>query len=311
MNDPSLVSKKIRDAVEKAIRELDYHPNQLGKKLRQSRSGLVMVLVTNLSSPYFSVVIDGIQKTARELDYDVMLCQDSVDPEIAASYIRHLKQKIVDGLIIIDNTINNSLLGSLDCSVYPVVQCSQYCENSTIPFVSVDDKTAMKRLIHYLVGTGRKKIALLNGDRRFIYPKTRLEGYVEALGECGLAVDESIIRYIDALTPKQSMSGATDLFESGGSFDAIVGVADIFAVAAMKVAHNRGLRVPQDLSIASFDNTDFTILSDPSITSIAQPRNELGVESFRMLMERMVNLGGPSRQIFLESDLISRESTMV
>jgi len=310
MNNPSLVSKKTREAVEKAIKELDFHPNQLGKKLRQSRSGLIMVLVTNLSSPYFSVVIDGIQTTAREYDYDVMLCQDSVDPQIAASYIRHLKQKTVDGLIIIDNTIDNTLLGDLDYQVYPVVQCSQYCENSPIPFVSVDDKAAMKKLVHYLVSTGRKRIALLNGDRRFIYPKSRLEGYIEALAECGIDLDESIIRYIDALTPQHSMIGVNDLFNSKCSFDAIIGVADIFAVAAIKVAHKNGFRVPQDLSIASFDNTDFTILSDPSITSISQPRYDLGVESFKMLLERIEDLSSPARQIFLDSDLIIRESTM-
>jgi DNA-binding LacI/PurR family transcriptional regulator len=310
MNNPSIVSAKTRKAVEEAIEELNFHPNLLGRHLRQSRSGLIMVLVSNLNSPYYGKVIDAIQTTARARQYDVMLCQDLIDPQIAASYIRHLKQRTVDGLIILDNTVDNSMLGDIDYKRYPVVQCSQYCEKLPIPYVSIDDRAAMRRMVHYLISTGRRRIALLNGDRRFIYAKHRMAGYRDALSEAGIAVDKSLVRYIDILNHQSAIMHAREMFEREDRPDAIVGVADILAVAALKAAKQKGLQVPRDVSIASFDNTDFTILSEPAITSVVQPRHELGTESCRMLMEIMDNPKIPRRQILLESDLVIRESTM-
>lgn len=310
LNNPSVVSDKTRRAVEQAIEELNFHPNLLGRHLRQSKSGLIMVLVSNLNSPYYGKVIDAIQTTARARQYDVMLCQDLVDPQISASYIQHLKQRTVDGLIILDNTVDNSMLGDLDYMRYPVVQCSQYCDTLPIPYVSIDDKAAMKRMVNYLLSTGRKRIALLNGDKRFVYAKNRMAGYQEALNESGIAVDNSLVRYIDTLNHQSAILHARDMFDLENPPDAIVGVADILAVASLKAAKQKGLQVPGDVSIASFDNTDFTILSEPAITSIVQPRHELGVESCRMLFERMDNPKAQRRQLLLESDLIIRESTI-
>lgn len=311
INNPEIVSEKTKRIVYSAMEQLNYHPNALGRNLRQSRSGLIMVLVPRIDNPFYIKVIEGIQEVAQQKNYNVVLCQNYVDPAISSQYIQHLLQRTVDGLILLDNTIDNSLLGDIDYIKYPVVQCSQYAKNTPVPYVTVDDTKAMQMLVRYLLSTGRRRIALINGDKRFIYAKNRLAGYRQTLNEMGIAVDKELIKYVSSLDYQSAMIAATNLLDMKNPPDAIIGVSDVLALSAMKVAFKKGMKVPQDISIASFDNTNMTVLAEPSITSISQPRYNMGKEACNMLFERMDNPNAQVRQIHLQAELIIRDSTLL
>ncbi|ABR46683.1 Alanine racemase [Alkaliphilus metalliredigens QYMF] len=308
LNKSDRVAPKTKSIVEETIKRLKYQPNMLGRNLRRSESRMILALLPSISNPFYTMIIKGIEDVARENEYNVLLCQTNSELERELVYINLLKQRLADGLISLDPTININVLRGVSQD-YPIVQSCEYSEELNLPYVTIDNFQAGYQAVKHLISIGKKKIALINSDNKFIYARLRQKGYLKALEEAGLGINEDFI-----------INGEND-FESGQKSmqqllarkdrpDAVFLVSDVLAIGALKTIRDMKLSVPEDIAVVGFDNIEFAIRMNPALTTIAQPMYEIGRESCRLLINRIVNKDVEIEKIIMDFELIIRESTM-
>jgi LacI family repressor for deo operon, udp, cdd, tsx, nupC, and nupG len=192
----------------------------------------------------------------------------------------------------------------------PIVQCSEYNQNyDSVSYVGIDDVSASRKAVEYAISTGHKKIALMNSTYRFHYAERRKTGYEEALFNAGLEIVPEWNVQIPDIDFGMAYSAASKLFALPNPPDAVFTISDFFAAAAIKAAAAAGLRVPQDVIAIGFDNINVAITTTPSITTVSQPRYQLGYTAFELLLNETMNPGIPKQHIFLDTEMIIREST--
>ncbi|MDK2800917.1 MAG: LacI family transcriptional regulator, repressor for deo operon, udp, cdd, tsx, nupC, and nupG [Clostridiales bacterium] len=302
------VSPKTRILVENAIRELNYEPNMLGRNLRRSESRMILTMIPNISNPFYSVIVEGIEDAARKNGYNILLCNTEADVEREKIYLDLLKQKLADGIITMEPAIDIDVLKEVG-KRYPVVQCCEYSEKINIPYIAIDNVTAAYKATKHLLTIGHKKIALINSDEKFMYARQRKEGYIKALQEFDIPVNEDWI--VNAgLSFESGQRMMKYLLSLKDKPSAVFAVSDILAIGALKTIKDEGLKVPQDIGVVGFDNIQFANMMNPTLTTIEQPRYQMGVEAAEMLIKRIKDKKQKVENVILDHQLIIRESTM-
>lgn len=307
LNQAASVSTKTRLKVENAIKELNYEPSMLGRNLRNSESRLLLVLLPSISNPFYTEIINGIQNTAIANSYNILLCETDSNPQRENIYFNMIKNKLADGVISMDPTVNMQKLTELAES-HPVILCSEYDEGGSIPFVTIDSELAAYQAVKYLIRLGNKKIALINSDEKFLYARQRRSGYERALKEFNLPIREEWIYHTRDLEFQNGVQAMRMLLDLEEMPTAVFAVSDTLAIGALKGINGSGLHVPNDLAIIGFDNISFSNMTNPTLTTVSQPMYKMGVTAANMLI--MSIKGEQVESVVLDHDLIIRESTM-
>ncbi|MED3575540.1 LacI family DNA-binding transcriptional regulator [Cytobacillus praedii] len=307
LNHAASVSTKTRLKVEDAIKELNYEPSMLGRNLRNSESRLLLVLLPSISNPFYTEIINGIQNTAIANSYNILLCETDSNPQRENIYFNMIKNKLADGVISMDPTVNRQKLTELAES-HPVILCSEYDEGGSIPFVTIDSELAAYQAVKHLIRLGNKKIALINSDEKFLYARQRRSGYERALREFDLPIREEWIYHTRDLEFQNGVQAMRILLELEEKPTAVFAVSDTLAIGALKGINGSGLHVPNDLAIIGFDNISFSNMTNPTLTTVSQPMYKMGVAAANLLI--MSIKGEQVESVVLDHDLIIRESTM-
>lgn len=306
-NHPS-VSSKTREKVQKVIRELNYQPNLLGRSLRRSETKMILVLLQNISNPFYSKVVKGIEDIGYKNGYHIMLCNTDSDPAKEHVYLKLLKNRLVDGAVFLAPVLTDQELTNIGEN-YCVVQCCEYKEHAQVPSVSIDNVAAAYKATYHLISLGHKRIGFINGNSGLISESLREEGYKKALCDSGIEFDPHLVRY-DSYGYRGGLRATKEFLSMEDPPTAIFAVSDIIAIGAIKEAKESGLRVPKDLAVVGFDDTGIAAMYDPALTTISQPRYDLGRVTMEILMERIRNNNIDHKRIFLEHNLVVRESTI-
>lgn len=307
LNNAASVSPKTRLKVENAIKDLNYEPSMLGRNLRNSESRLILVLLPSISNPFYTEIINGIQNTAISNNYNILLCETDSSPQRENIYFNMIKNKLADGVISMDPTVNMQKLNELAES-YPVILCSEYEEGGFIPYVTIDSEQAAYQAVKHLIKLGNDKIALINSDEKFLYARQRRCGYERALKEFDLPIRQEWIYHTKDLEFQNGVQAIRMLLELEEKPNAIFAVSDTLAIGALKGINGSGLHVPNDLAIVGFDNISFSNMTNPTLTTVSQPMYKMGCTAASMLM--MSIKGDQVESVVLDHDLIIRESTM-
>lgn len=308
INNSTNVSSKTRERVQSAISELNYSPNMLGSNLRKSKSGQILILMPNINNPFYTAIIEGAQDVARNEGYRILVANTYSSVDSIVSYAKLLSQRLIDGLILLSSE-SYDIIKKLG-ETYPVVQCSGYNENMLIPYVGINDSEASRTAVSHLVNIGKRKIAMINSDLRYLYAVRRQKAFVSFLEDAGIAVRKDWIKYAKEIDFDKGFSAASELLSGDDIPDAIFCVSDVYAAASIKAAKKAGLSIPKDIAIVGFDNINISIMTDPTITTISQPMYRLGSEACKMLCSMITNPTEPVSNVILSSDLIVRESTI-
>ncbi|MEA4894554.1 MAG: LacI family DNA-binding transcriptional regulator [Oscillospiraceae bacterium] len=312
LNQPGVVRKSTIDRVHQAMKQVGFSaPLDPAHGLLDAEPSagqkLILIVVPNLSNPFYSAIIDGIQDSALRQNVHCILCQankPSFSTELLFSLIHDTH---ASGLILLNPLADASALQHLD-EILPTVQCAEYLENCNVSYVSIDDCAAGKSLVEMMISRGKRRIALINGPLRFKYARLRREGYLAALRDAGIEQDESLIINLPEISYASAFSVVTQLLNSNNPPDSCFAVSDILAAAALKAAKRSGLRVPEDFGIVGFDNTFVSTICDPSITTVSQPCYQMGFLACELLSEKMMDPLTPPKQLLLETELIIRDS---
>ncbi|MET3696931.1 LacI family transcriptional regulator [Bacillus oleivorans] len=307
LNNAPSVSPKTRLKVENAIKDLNYEPSMLGRNLRNSESRLLLVLLPSISNPFYTEIINGIQNTAIANSYNILLCETDSNPQRENIYFNMVKNKLADGVISMDPTVNMQKLNEL-AENHPVILCSEYEEGGSIPYVTIDNELAAYQAVKHLIKLGHDKIALINSDEKFLYARQRRNGYERALREFELPIRNEWIYHTKDLDFQNGVQAVRMLLQQEEKPSAIFAVSDTLAIGALKGINVSGLHVPNDIALVGFDNISFSNMTNPTLTTISQPMYNMGCTAAEMLISSIKEEKVES--IVLDHELLIRESTM-
>ncbi|WP_277674025.1 LacI family DNA-binding transcriptional regulator [Piscibacillus halophilus] len=306
LNGQDVVTPKTRLKVEDAIKKLNYEPSMLGRNLRNSESRVLLVLIPSISNPFYFEIIKGIEATALDYNYNILLCETDSNPERENIYFDLVRKKMADGIISMDPAVNIDTLKSLS-EKHSIIQCSEYSTEGNIPYVTIDNEDAAYRAVKHLIKLDHQKIALFNSNEKYLYARQRKEGYIKALKEFNLPVKEEYMIYTDQLGFDNGSQATKKIMNLKDRPTAIFAVSDLLAIGALKELNSAGVNVPDEMALIGFDNIDFSNMTHPTLTTIAQPMYQMGTVAASMLINK-IN-GKHVENTVLNHELLIREST--
>jgi len=267
-----------------AIAACDYQPNLLARQLRTAQSHMLLVLISDITNPFCSRVVQGIEAEAELHGYHILLCHSASQLQREAAYLTLLTGKVVDGVITMDAASGLQDLQRIIAGA-PWVQCSEFDPAIPASSVTIDHLDAARDTVHYLAGKGRKRIGRVNGDLRYLYSHHREQGYQQAINALGL--QWAGVAYASDISTEAGSQALQQLLAMPQPPDAIFAVSDVLAVGVIHAALQAGLRVPEDLAVVGFDGIPFTGSLNPPLTTIEQPMYQLGARSVQLLLQKI------------------------
>ena len=311
LRDSHDISKETKERVIALATELNYQPNPHASSLRKAKSKTIAVIIPEIANNYFSLAINGIESIAQEKGYHVLiyLTHESYQKEVAMMRLLHSGR--VDGILISisSTTTDYSHIEELQAKGLPVVFFDRVCENFNTVSITTDDYESALNATNHLVQQGCKKIAHLMISKNLSIGDKRLKGYLNALKDHQLQIDESLI--ISCTNDEEEdFALVKDLLEKRKP-DGIFAAVERYAISAYEDCRQLNISIPNDVKIISFSNLQTASLLDPSLTTITQPAFEIGRQAatilFRALEEKRYQL--KNEKIVYKSRLIQRDST--
>lgn len=308
INNNRFVSETIREKVNAAIGKLNYAPSALARSLKLNQTHTIGMLITSSSNPFYSEVVQGVERSCYERGYSLILCNTDGDEERMNRSIETLMQKRVDGLIMMFT--ENHCPSQETLSRYPTVPVVMM---DWAPFAGVNDIIQENAFIggkmatDYLVAQGYQRIACITGPLDKTTSQQRLDGYRQAIKDANLT-----------LRPDFEVTGD---FEFAGGLaamqkllalpqppDAVFAGNDAMAVGVYQAVYQQGLRVPQDIAVMGYDDIQLAQYMTPPLTTIHQPKDELGELAIDTLLHRLKEPEAEAQVLVLTPELVVRGS---
>ncbi|MEU0742345.1 LacI family DNA-binding transcriptional regulator [Streptomyces sp. NPDC006134] len=289
------VAEETRARVQAALDELGYRPNLAARNLRAGRTGLIGLVIPELHSPYFADLAGLIVAAAQQRSWTVVIDQTFGDDEAERRLLEGTGGRMVDGLIISPWSLRPGELTARARDI-PVVLLGEQAARGLADRVAVDSVLAADEATTHLLETGRRRIAAI-GVQPHLHNDTarqRLEGYHRALERVGLPRDAALELPVRALHREDGALAMTALLDSGARPDAVFAFTDELALGALHVAHERGLRVPEDLAIAGFDGIEDGRYAYPPLTTIVPDKRQIAERALQCLADRIYS---PAAQV--------------
>ncbi|MGG5253505.1 LacI family DNA-binding transcriptional regulator [Neobacillus sp. SM06] len=303
------VKKETAEKVLEAIKKLNYQPNVLARQLRKLETKTILVVVPDIANTFFSNVLRGIESVAMKNGYQVLLGDMDNYVERENGYLYILRQRKVDGVILLAARSNQWLLEEA-AKEYPIVLACEYYEGSQLPTVSIDNVSSARKATDYLINLQHTRIGHITGPLNIVVGRDRLRGFQQAMNQYNLPVDPLLVQ-------EGNFS-----FESGFNLmlkflalekppTAVFAANDEMAMGAIKAIKSKGFIVPKDISVIGFDDIKFASIFEPALTTIEQPTFSIGKKAMELLIELIYHHELPKVQFILEDQLIVRESCAV
>jgi LacI family repressor for deo operon, udp, cdd, tsx, nupC, and nupG len=305
-SDPDAVSDKTKQKVLEAAEELNYELNVLARNLRKMKTEVIMVILPDISNPFFSKIVRGIESVAMENNYKILLGDTKNDVDLEKEYLRNLDQKYADGVITLTARTDPALIEEISKRHNIVLAC-EYFDKNIIPTVSIDNVEGAYKATNHLIRMGHKRIAHISGPEDVILTQDRLKGYKKALKANNLKYYKKLIKEGD-FSYQSGFENMSELIKMDNPPTAVFCDSDQMAIGAIKAIRNHGFNVPDDYAVVGFDNIEIASIFEPGLTTISQPMYEIGVNAMRLLLDIMNGREIKKNRITLENELIIRES---
>ncbi|MCF0191174.1 MAG: LacI family DNA-binding transcriptional regulator [Marinilabiliaceae bacterium] len=287
LKDHPDISVETRRQVQQLANSVNYRPNALALSLRRQKSNTIGVVIPEMVHHFFSTVISGIDDIAFSRGYNTMICQTNEDPEREMRNIQALLDSRIDGLMISvsKNTIAAPHLQRLIDDGMPVVFFDRICEDVVTNKVIIDDFMGGSIATKHLISIGCRKIAHLCSPDTLIIGQQRKEGYITALQEAGIPVEN---RYIIQADSKEAVDeNREQLIAIAPEIDGIFASNDITAIAAIQILTQNGYRVPDDIAVIGFGDGPIATITSPTLSTVEQKGFSIGEEAARMLINKI------------------------
>ena len=307
INNKSDINEETKKRMLKVAQELGYVRNGTAVALRTRKTRTIGVVIADNRNPFYAEVLNGIEETAREKNYHIILANTQRDYKKEEEAINLLLAKRVDGLLITPVQDRDDDIKKLIEENIPFVILGRDFENIEVDVVCNDEIKGGFFATEYLIKKGHKRIALINGFLHKSPAKGRLEGYKKALMEYGVPFDDALVSFGD-IDVKDGYERTKQMLEKDLDFTAIFAYNDMMAFGVMQAIREKGLRIPEDIGLVGYDDIPFSSLISPALTTIRVKKQELGVESVKLLLSHINDIRKKHKKIMLDVELINRET---
>jgi LacI family transcriptional regulator, repressor for deo operon, udp, cdd, tsx, nupC, and nupG len=290
-----------------AAERAGYQPNLMARSLRKQQARAIVVLVPVLENPFYPEIIRGLEAAARDRDYTLLLGITVHDPAVETSYIEMVRNQRADGLLLLDGGLEH-LLDGAERFIVPSVQVIERVKGVDLPWVGIDDRAAAAAAVRHLVHLGHRRIGHVSGWARCTVSPDRLAGYRDALLAGGIDYDPSLVEPGDFLF-ESGEAAAHKLLALRDPPTALFCANDACALGAMRHVRSLGLTVPRDVSIVGFDDIHLSVQSEPPLTTMRQPRFDIGFAAMTLLLDILAGIPNLVTQLTLPVDMVVRGST--
>jgi len=316
LRDSHEISPETKQLVLDCAEKLNYRPNPIALSLKERRSRSIGVVVCEIANNFFSQVINGIESIAYDKGYNVIISQSRESYEREVIDLQYLASRSVDGLLISLSTETNDLshLKALHTKGFPIVLFDRITEEINTHKVILDNFKGGYGATEHLIRNGHKRIAVLTNSEFLSITHERVAGYKEALIANGQKVNDNYIQhcFYGGMIFEEIEDAVNKLFTQRNKPDAIFATSDKLTTGCLKTLKRRGLKVPDDVSLVGFSNTDIAELIDPPLTVVRQPAFEMGKDATELLLQ-LIESKRPIKEFekrILTPELQIRESSV-
>lgn len=301
------VKPATRQKVLDVIKRLNYRPNAVARGLASKRTTTVGVVIPSITNPYFAELALGIDDIASMYKYNIILANSDYDDDKILKVVRNLLAKQVDGVVFMGYDLSEELQAEFKSSNTPVVVAGSVVNDKELPAVRIDYRKAAKEAVARLLEHNDGQVALVSGPLKYsINSDERLAGYKDALADAGVKYDDQLVIETDGAY-KSAYDQAQELADKG--IKAAFVTNDHLAVGLLNGLTDNGVKVPDDFEIIASNDTKYTRLCRPMLSSISQPLYDIGAVSMRLLTKLMEDNEGEENDVILEHSFINRQST--
>ncbi|MBM9514903.1 LacI family DNA-binding transcriptional regulator [Desulfogranum marinum] len=300
------VREEVKKRVMAVVKKLNYQPNRVAQSLRSNTSRIIALIVADIENPFFQRVSRAVDDAAQELGYNVILCNTDEDPIKEKKCLDLLRVENVAGIILsptrkgIDNFTETYSLEK------PIVMIDRHVSNFDVDNVLIDNVSSAYAIVSHLIEHGYKRIAGVFGAESTTGQERR-QGFLKALKDNDIKPSQDLIKYS---TPRENdgFNTALSLLQRNDRPDAIFTSNSLLASGTIRAIRESKLSIPNDIAIASFDDTSWAQLIDPALTVIEQPTYEIGRTAAELLIKRINDPSRSNREVVLKTKLVIRQS---
>lgn len=304
------VNPETRKAVLEMAEKLHYKPNPNALNLQKKRSKIIGVVVPEFVNSFFPHIIMAIQKVFEEKGFRVLITQSNESAEVELKNLKLLESSMVEGIIIsvAHNNTNTAYYKELLDSGMPLVFFNRICNEIDAPKVIIDDFKMSCLAVEHLILTGKRRIMHFKGPKDILSSADREKGYSYTLKKYGIEYDEKLV-VNGGLTRDEGYRAMLKCLEEGIVPDALFAFNDQLAIGAMRAIKQKGYRIPQDIAVFGFSESQSAQLTEPPLSSVAQPLSEIGSTAANLLLEKIENPDTENRTVVLPARLNLRASS--
>ncbi len=310
INDSKPVTDEVKQRVLDVIKETGYIPNPLARSLVTKKSKLIGVVVPELSDSFVNEILNGIEEIAKMYDYDILLANTYSNREQELKSINLLRAKQVEGIVMISWKVEEEHINYIQNCGIPATYISKTARNYDIHTVSTSNKEATYDMTKYLVSKGHEKIAfIMTSEDDTVLEMERLSGYEDALSENNIKLDKTLIKN-GGTTYEKGYKSMKELLDDNIVPDAAFVTGDEAAIGAINAICDAGYKVPEDISVAGFNDVKIAKMYRPKLTTVYQPLYDMGAVAMRMVIKLINKEVLESKKMELPYRIIERESVI-
>jgi LacI family transcriptional regulator, repressor for deo operon, udp, cdd, tsx, nupC, and nupG len=305
LKNPDLVRPETREEVLRCVAALGFVPNAQARHFRRQATDTVILLVRDISNPFYLDVFKGVEDVASSAGYKVLMGDARSDPARVHHYIDMVRERHADGLILMTGSMPVELE---DAGLPPMVVALEYLPTRKLPTVMIDNEGAAGKATRHLLDLGHTAIAHLSGPVPEVMSVARAAGWRKTLTAAGHPPDTRLeVRGDYSLASGEA--AVDELFRRGAPFSALFAANDEMAVGAINRLRALGATVPGNVSVVGFDDTIFAVACNPQLTTVRQPQRDIGVEVMKMMIERLEGRLATDATVVVPTELVVRSST--
>lgn len=307
INDINIVNEDTKKKVKDVIDRLGYRPNIVARSLKTQKTSTIGIVIPDISNQFYPEIVRGAEDVANIYNYNIILCNTDLDPEKEKEYVMVLKEKMVDGVLYMSNSLEKNIVELLREYEIPTVLVETIDKEKSLPSVTIDNEKAAFDAVQYLIDKGNKKIAFVGMHQDAVNACAyRFFGYKDALGKNNIEFNSSIVSF-GGLKALDGYEGILKIIKNN-SIDSVFCASDEIAMGVINALRDKGIKVPEQIDIIGFDDIYAASIFYPKLTTVSQPTYDMGSVGMRMLIKAINKKTIDEEHFVLPYRIIERDS---
>lgn len=300
------VRQEVKERVMEVVNELNYRPNRVARSLRSQKSTIIGLIISDIENPFFQQVSRAVEDAAHEMGYSVMLCNNDENPDKEERYLHLIRDENLAGVILSPTRQTADNFSEKSDLNIPMVVIDRRVSNAEVDNILIDNEQAAHTLTTHLIEHGYRRIGAIFGMGSTT-GRERREGFVRGLKEHDFQPSTDLVKYANP-REEDGFNTTMKMLQLSEPPDAILTSNSLLAAGALRALRESQMAIPEEIGLASFDDTTWAKLVVPALTVIEQPTYEIGRTAAELLIKRIKDPKRSHREVILKSKLIVRQS---